>query len=210
MGMTALMTEDELPDALPEPFFGLPPGHEWTIEDLALTPDDGRRYEIIDGSLAVAPAPAFGHQVRCHWLQTALAAARPPGHVVLAGANVGLPAPRTRLLVPDVLAVCVTEDLRPDTLVVPAGAVVVVVETVSPSSVTMDRVTKPALYAEAGIPHYWRVERDDASEWGGTVHVHRAEGGVYRRTHVVRPGQSVTLETPWPVTIAPPEKSLPA
>ena len=36
-----------------------------------------------------------------------------------------------------------------------------VIEAVSPSSVTLDRVTKPAIYAETGIPYFWRIDALD-------------------------------------------------
>jgi hypothetical protein len=85
----------------------------------------------------------------------------PDGHDVLSGANVLLSGEPTRLLVvPDVLALRISADVNPGTypLAVPASAVVLAVEVVSPSSTTHDRFIKPALYAEAGIPSYWRVE----------------------------------------------------
>ena len=37
-------------------------GEEWTTEMLGLLPDDGLRYEIIDGILIVSPAPVLRHQ----------------------------------------------------------------------------------------------------------------------------------------------------
>lgn len=37
----------------------------WTTQDLELLPDDGRRYEIIDGELLVSVAPHWGHQKTC-------------------------------------------------------------------------------------------------------------------------------------------------
>ncbi len=40
------------------------------------------------------------------------------------------------------------------------GGVLLVVEVVSPSSLTLDRITKPAVYAEQGIPFYWRIEAE--------------------------------------------------
>lgn len=44
---------------------------------------------------------------------------------------------------------------------VPVDAVSLVVEVVSQGSRSDDRFRKPAMYAEAGIPHYWRVERGE-------------------------------------------------
>jgi Uma2 family endonuclease len=218
--MSVLMaepTEDaSTASASAEAFFGLPAAHFWTLDDLARLPDDGRRYEIVDGSLHVAPAPAIPHQRLCAWLSRALTAGMPDDHDVLPGANVVLPAERTRLLVPDVLVVRLADlDLRRP-LAAPASAVPLAVEVVSPSSTTHDRFTKPALYAEAGVAHYWRVEcgvpghsRSDglgAGRDGPTVHVYAlADGGAaYTRTHVVRPGETVALDAPWPVILTRP------
>ncbi|MBC7374957.1 MAG: Uma2 family endonuclease, partial [Frankiales bacterium] len=35
----------------------LPRDHAWTVADLALLPDDGLRYELVDGTLLVSAAP---------------------------------------------------------------------------------------------------------------------------------------------------------
>ena len=34
----------------------------WTVDDLADLPDDGQRYEVIDGELFVTPSPSARHQ----------------------------------------------------------------------------------------------------------------------------------------------------
>ncbi|MGI9078717.1 MAG: hypothetical protein ACR2G6_15515 [Gemmatimonadaceae bacterium] len=36
--------------------------HDWTAALVQAIPDDGNRYEVIDGELFVTPAPAFKHQ----------------------------------------------------------------------------------------------------------------------------------------------------
>lgn len=40
----------------------LPRGRAFTREDLESMPDDGHRYELIDGTLVVTPAPSYRHQ----------------------------------------------------------------------------------------------------------------------------------------------------
>ena len=40
----------------------------WTLRDLELLPDDGNRYEIIDGELYVAKQPDWQHQLVCFQL----------------------------------------------------------------------------------------------------------------------------------------------
>lgn len=81
----------------------------------------------------------------------------------------------------------------------PPSDVLLVVEVVSPGSVTTDRITKPAQYAAAGIPAYWRLETDpDISltvyrlPEGGTVY---AEAGTWTR------GQTAHLTEPFPVDV---------
>jgi Uma2 family endonuclease len=215
--MSTLMADrtEDTSIAASDAFFGLPATHSWTLDDLARLPDDGRRYEIVDGSLHVSPAPVFLHQIHCGWLHEALLVNRPADVFVVEGANVVLPAERTRLLIPDVLAVRRADiDVGDNPLAASASAMLLAVEVVSPSSTTHDRFTKPALYAEAGVPSYWRVEtgRD-----GPTVHVyalaadHRADSGgaAYTRTHVVHPGQSAVVDAPWKVTLSPPELPAP-
>src|SRR5256885_14808694 len=99
--------------------------------------------------------------------------------------------------------------LTPDALVVTAQAaarnpshylpheVVLAVEIVSPGSVTMDRVTKPALYAQVEIPFYWRIETDD----GIVVHTHQLDpvAGLYRPTGTFQ--ELVETDQPWPIRL---------
>jgi len=68
---------------------------------------------------------------------------------------------------------------------------------VSPGSVTMDRITKPALYAQAEIPFYWRIE----TEQGIVVHTHRLDpvAGVYLATGAFE--ELVETDEPWPIRL---------
>lgn len=38
------------------------PTTEWTLEMLHALPDDGKRYELVDGELLVSPSPSAAHQ----------------------------------------------------------------------------------------------------------------------------------------------------
>ena len=56
----------------------IPHGRPFTVDDLEGMPDDGNRYELIDGMLLVTPAPIIGHQRAAARLHLLLAAACPP------------------------------------------------------------------------------------------------------------------------------------
>jgi len=79
--------------------------------------------------------------------------------------------------------------------------VLLVVESVSPSSVTLDRVAKPAVYAEQGIPYFWRV--DSLVGEGPRLQVYRLDAatGAYVLDMELGPGEHGGLTAPWPVTL---------
>ena len=78
----------------------------WTLDDLAQLPDDGRRYEIIDGSLLVSPPPSNYHQGLAFELATLLRRHHPPGYRVLSPGTVELSPNHHRQ--PDLLVLVAT------------------------------------------------------------------------------------------------------
>jgi Uma2 family endonuclease len=138
-----------------EPVTTLDARHDgWTVDELDRFPDDGLRYELVDGSLLVSPPATPGHNSAMFELGALLRGALDPAWRVVPGAGVALD--RRNYREPD-LVVVRREAL--DRRFVEAADVLLAVEVMSPSSVTDDRLTKPAQYARAGVPHYWRLER---------------------------------------------------
>ncbi len=131
---------------------GRPHAGPWTeIEYLALAPT-GERIELLDGALVVTPAPASDHQQYLTRLATLLEGGAPDQLEVVEAVTVRVGP--SRLLIPDLI---VTTRAGRVTVFDPAD-LILVVEVVSPSTTTMDRVVKPQLYAAAGVPTYLRVE----------------------------------------------------
>jgi Uma2 family endonuclease len=174
---------------------GAPPADGWTVDDLAALPDDGVRRELIDGALHVSPSPTSVHQVIAMRLGVALEQTC-PDHLFVSQSNDVQLSPR-RLFIPDVL-VTTFEAARRRAGSFTADEVVLAVEIVSPGSQSIDRVLKPALYAKAGIPHFWLIETDGGITVQTYVLDRAAE--VYEPagsfTDVVRSGEPWQIEIP--------------
>jgi Uma2 family endonuclease len=174
----------------------------WTPDDVEALPDAGdhARFEVYEGGvLVVSPAPGVGRQRASYQLHRALAQAAIAAGVdveVLEAVNVALPG--GKLLVPDV--VVVDADAVSETAIrLPCEAVRAVVEVVSPSTVSIDRAVKPAMYADAGIPVYWRVELQDTPK---IVACFLSRGRYFTRTTLVA-GTPGRITRPFPVELDP-------
>ncbi|HEY7271097.1 MAG TPA: Uma2 family endonuclease [Actinoplanes sp.] len=127
-----------------------------TLEDVLTLPDDAPRVELHDGVMTVVPSPTFGHQdiagLLWYWLR------QHAPEKFKASYATGVALSLTTSFEPDVLLV----DARvPDNNhFARADQVTLVVEVVSHGTKRRDRLEKPADYAAAGIPHFWRVEQD--------------------------------------------------
>ncbi len=135
----------------------------WTRADLARLPDDGNRYEVLDGQLLVTPQASRAHQYLTTDFTVALERyLRPMGvaHVV---------GPGSVPFGPD--------ELQPDVMVIPGprrpgnwddGPVpILVVEVLSRSSRRYDLGAKLDAYANrVGVPTVWIVDH-----WERHVHV---------------------------------------
>lgn len=173
-----------------------PPPSGWTVADLESLPDNGLRYELVDGVLRVMAPAAWRHNNVQLQLVVLLRAAAPSGFD--AGQTVGIELAPDQLLIPDaaVLREVRRDDDRGN---FPAALAALVAEVVSPSSRADDRFRKPAQYAQAGIPVYLRVELDP-------LHVVAYEigaDGLYEETARAEPGQELRLARPFPITFDP-------
>jgi len=138
---------------------GWPAQGEWTYEDYQRLPDDGRRYEIIEGVLYVTAAPSFDHQYTAGEIFAALRTyvrERQLGIVISAPFEVHLPG-IARPVQPDVLFIAAERAPQAGARDF-AGAPDLLVEILSPSTVRTDRVVKFSAYERAGVREYWLVD----------------------------------------------------
>jgi len=143
--------------ALPD-WMDLPDGMS-VAEYEALPEEICRRIEIVDGAIIVNAVPRRLHQDICRRLANALETVSGPALAVSTDVDLRLrdiPLLNRR---PDAV---VYDASLPDDAVLRPRHCTLVVEVMSPGSVTTDQTDKPAEYATARIPHYWRVEHDPA------------------------------------------------
>ena len=129
-----------------------------TYEDLRKMPEDGKRYELIDGEVYMTPSPNTKHQAVVGNLYSALrrfASEHGLGQVVLAPFDVVF-GERTAVQ-PDLLFIR-KERLSILTDLNVQGAPDIVIEVLSPSTAAFDRETKLQIYARAGVPELWYVD----------------------------------------------------
>lgn len=178
-------------------------GVRFAAGDIFDTPDDGLRYEVLEGELFLSPAPIPRHQ-------------RIVGRVFL---RVGLYVEQHRLgeLFPAPIGLVLSDEdgLQPDSVFVSRerrhivtergveGAPDLVVEVLSPRTAGRDRGVKLRRYAAAGIPHYWlfdgearEVEELALGEHGDArVAVLRGPGATFRPA--LFPGLAIPLDELW-------------
>jgi Uma2 family endonuclease len=169
-----------------------PPSGEWTVENVERFPEDNRRREVLEGSLILRPSPTTVHQVLVAHLFNALYESCPDHFAVSPGVQVRF-SPNTAM-VPDVLA---TRNgaaaSSPNHFA--AADVLLMVEIAESGSASLDRVLKPALYAAAGIPQFWRVEVNG----GLAVHTFRLTDEVYQPSGTFT--DWIKIDQPWRIEI---------
>jgi Uma2 family endonuclease len=150
------------------------------------------RIEIVDGSIIVSPSATPRHNRIASMLASSLHAAAPAPWQVTTDVDLRLSDVPLHNRRPDVLVF----QGDPDKLPIRPHQVLLAVEIMSKGSVIADRLDKPAEYASAGIPHYWRIEQKDA---GLVAYTYVIDAG--KRTYVPDDANSGVLKTERPFSI---------
>jgi len=131
--------------------------HDWTVEEVHALPDDGYRYEVIDGELLVSPAPTVFHQRIVSRLNRALGsyAERCGLECLVAPVDV-IFSPR-QLLQPDLVVFRVNDGRLPEVTEM-ARRLVLAVEVLSPSTARADRYRKRPLLQSEQVAECWIVD----------------------------------------------------
>jgi len=177
--------------------FDRPGPRGYTTADLHALPDDGRRYELIDGSLIVSPSATIDHNTIGLWIANILWESNPTDEYIV-GTDQSTTIDAHNEPRPDVV-VTRAEHLRHTPF--PIADATLVVEVVSPTSALRDTETKRALYAKAGVPACWIVVPDEDKPTVALAElVLDGDSGQYRYvTHYTT--EAFETHRPWPVRI---------
>jgi Uma2 family endonuclease len=137
------------------------PAHptEWTLEMVRALPDDGNRYEVIDGELFVTPAPSVFHQravVELLYLVGPYVKAHRIGEALISPADVVVYGPR-KFVQPDLFVLPLVNG-APMRAWTEVGRLMLAVEVISPSTAATDHHEKRTLYQEKGVSEYWIID----------------------------------------------------
>jgi len=166
-----------------------------TREDLDRMPDDGNRYELIEGEIVVSGAPALRHQVAVTELVVRLHAAC-PDHLLVTQAPFDVVLGEHTVVQPDVLVLdpAATDDRGFD------GPPLLAVEVLSPSTRSRDLGVKKRVYEQAGVAAYWVV---DVSDDEVTLTAWELRDGAFAAAAAIAGDESWTATVPFDVTVVP-------
>ena len=131
----------------------------WTREEVLALPDDGNRYELLDGELLVSPSPKPIHQ----WAVTELFKRLYPyvekyrlGELGLSPADLDFRS--GQLLQPDVFVVEVSTPRGQVPEWEHFGIPFLIIEVLSPSTALYDRNKKRVRFQRSGVAEYWIMD----------------------------------------------------
>jgi Uma2 family endonuclease len=165
----------------------------WSYERWAQLPNDGNRYEVINGVLYMTTAPSTFHQWIVRMLDRHLGTpAELRGELYVLTAPLGLLMPGCDPVQPDFLLVRrenagIIADRRV------RGVPDLIAEVLSPSNPEQDTEIKRAAYARAGVPEYWIVRpatRDVLISWQPDQAL-----GTYTQARLVASGALLSAAT---------------
>lgn len=170
--------------------------HLLTVDDLENTPDDGRRYELVDGRLDVSAAPSSEHFRIANRLSTCLNLLCEGEFEIGEGPGLNFQSEKASFRIPDV-AVFDYEIPESKHFDIPP---LLAVEIVSQDSTRRDYVTKRREYANFGIPSYWIID-----PLLGTIDLTelRLEDGQYLDATQVSGEEVFETDFPFPIKLVP-------
>lgn len=167
-----------------------PPQGAWTYEDYARLPNNGMRYEVIEGDLYMSPAPRSIHQriiARLYGYLWDYLKDQSVGEALFAPIDVILPGLASPVQ-PDLLFIAHNRlDIIKEKFI--EGIPDLIVEILSPGNPALDWRTKFRVYAQAGVREYWIIDPDTC-----IIEINVLRGQAYAPLGSFGPGEQTRSE----------------
>jgi Uma2 family endonuclease len=175
----------------------LPDDRPLTVDDIDQLPDDGNRYELVDGVLEVTSAPFGSHERVVHRLEVLLELYAPAGFEIPGQQGIEIELPElSRYRIPD-LAVTRGGSFEEKSLTRPP---LLVVEVVSASTKRRDQRAKKKEYEQFGIQSYWIIVPDFHAPAITAFELH---DGAYVEVARVSDDEVFQTTRPFPFSVTP-------
>jgi Uma2 family endonuclease len=181
-----MKTSEELTMLTPADHVPGPQQGKWTYDSYAALPDDGKRYEIVDGVLYMVPAPNDFHQeIVALIISYLIPYIKHTGRGRVLGAPIDVVLEPGTVVQPDVLVLLEekTSRRKPAQTTRPPD---LAIEVASPDTARYDRRKKYDAYAHAGVKEYWIVDPTRR-----TVEAFLLEGNEYHLSGIFRGEQTI-------------------
>ena len=160
-----------------------------TVDDLEAMPEDGNRYEVIEGELFVSRAPGLPHQIisgNIFYQLRSYLENNPVGKII---ATPGLVFGQYSGVIPDLVFFTHGrgEEIISNERLVAAPDIVIEILSPGRENISRDQVAKRQLYAKHGVSEYWIVDSENRS-----VEIYRLTGQSLELAAILRHGDSVT------------------
>ena len=144
-----------------------------TVDDLDAMPEDGNRYEVIEGELFVSRAPGLPHQIvsgNVYYQLRSYLDKNPIGKII---ATPGLILSQYSGVIPDLVFYTHRrgEEIIANERLVAAPDIVIEILSPGRENVSRDRIAKRQLYAKHEVSEYWIVDSENRS-----VEIYRLAG----------------------------------
>lgn len=160
-----------------------------TVDDLDAMPEDGNRYEVIEGELFVSRAPGLTHQqvtanaiiIFGNYLQV-----NPIGRVV---PTPGVVFDKYSGVIPDIVYYSNerAQQIIADERFVAAPDLLIEILSRGGENIARDRIAKRQLYAKHGVGEYWIIDADERA-----IEVYRLRNGALEPAQTFRNEDEIT------------------
>ncbi|MEW6619844.1 MAG: Uma2 family endonuclease [bacterium] len=159
---------------------------KWTYEDYVQFPDDGKRYQIIQGEVYMSPAPVPYHQrisAKLFEILQQFVKINKLGEVFYAPCDVLFSD--EDVVQPDIFFIS-KENLNIIKDKYIEGAPNLIIEITSPYTQNLDKLLKKRLYETYGVKEYWLLDADKK-----TLQIFSHTGKLYEDTGIYKIGDVV-------------------